>query len=210
MNARRSRGRVGGWRWVVAAGLALLAGCGTAARPSLSGRVPSRAKLVGDVALPEVRATGADSTFHFRAAPGHLLVVYFGYTTCPDVCPTTLADLHHALEKLGPEASRVGLAFVTVDRQRDTPEQLVPYVTTFVAGGHALRPASDAQLASAEHAFGASSTITRGADGSEEVSHSAVGYLVDERGVVVDEWDFGTSSDAMAHDLRALIGPAKG
>jgi protein SCO1/2 len=193
-------------RLVRIACLCLLTGCGrSAGHAPPSARVPSTAARVGAIALPEVRENGVVAPFRFQAPPGHLLVVYFGYTTCPDVCPTTLSDLHHALALLGSDAARVELAFVTVDPARDTAEVLAPYVRAFVTGGHALRPDSDAQLASAERAFGASSSVTKDAEGVIEVSHSATGYLVDEQGRIVGQWPFGIAPERMASGLRTLL-----
>jgi protein SCO1/2 len=106
---------------------------------------------------------------------------------------------------LGEEARRVEVAFVTVDRERDTPAQLAPYLDAFVAGGHALRPASDAQLASAEQAFGASSSISRTPGGDVEVSHTGTMYVVDASGRIAVEWPFGSTPKAMARDLGALL-----
>lgn len=187
-------------------GLFVLAGCGRGAgHAPPSERVPATAAGVGAIALPEVRTEGGSVPFRFRAPPGHLLVVYFGYTTCPDVCPTTLSDLHRGLALLGSDAARVELAFVTVDPARDTAQVLAPYVTAFVSGGHALRPESEAQLASAERAFGASSSVTKNAEGVIEVSHSAAGYLVDEQGRIVGQWPFGIPPERMASDLRTLL-----
>ena len=175
----------------------------------LKGTVPRDKPPVGSVALPEVHAGRPDLTFHFQAAPGHILFVYFGYTTCPDVCPTTLSDLHHALRSLGDAARRVDVSFVTVDPQRDVPGVLEPYLAAFVRDAHPLRPRTQDQLVAAERAFGASSTVTRNADGVVEVSHSATSYLVDERGRIVDTWGFGTTPAAMTADLRILLKLAK-
>src|SRR5690349_2788985 len=117
--------------------LCVIAGCARrAAQAPLKGDVPAAAANVGTITLPEVHAEGADSPFRLVPAAGHVLVVYFGYTTCPDVCPTTLSDLHRALATMGDAAHRVDVAFVTVDRERDTPAQLAPYLAAFVAGGH--------------------------------------------------------------------------
>ena len=197
-------------RLVCIACLSLLAGCGRSSGHAPPGaRASAPVARVGEIALPEVRTEGGASPFRFQAPPGHLLVVYFGYTTCPDVCPTTLSDLHHALALLGSDAARVELAFVTVDPARDTAQVLAPYVTAFVSGGHALRPGSEAQLASAERAFGASSSVTKNADGVIEVSHSAEGYLVDEQGRIVGQWPFGTLPERMASDLRTLLPTAR-
>jgi protein SCO1/2 len=196
------------WRAAIVA-LALagwLAGCARdAGHAPLSGQVPANATSVGAIALPEVHANSPDTQFRFQPPAGHVLLVYFGYTTCPDVCPMTLTEVHRALAKLGDDAHRVELAFVTVDPVRDTPGQLAPYVATFVADGHALRPASHQQLAEAERAFGATSSVTQDSSGNVEVSHSGTGYVVDPRGRIAVEWPFGTSVDAMLHDLRALL-----
>jgi protein SCO1 len=190
-------------------GLWLGTSCSRAAKDApLSGHTLANSAPVGALALPEVHADGSSTPFPFRAQSGHVLVVYFGYTTCPDVCPTTLGDLHLALAKLGADAQRVDVAFVTVDRDRDTPDRLVPYITTFVTGGHALRPASETELATAENAFGAMSSITHTPAGEIEVSHSGTVYLVDQNGKIVDEWSFGSTPELMAHDLRILVARA--
>ncbi len=176
---------------------------------TLSGFVPRDRAPVGGLVLPEVHAGRADAPFHFRAAPGHVLFVYFGYTTCPDVCPTTLSDLRRALRGLGADAGRVDVAFVTVDLERDEPRLLEAYLASFVRDGHPLRARTPQQLATAEQAFGASSLVNRNSAGAIEVSHTATSYLVDGRGRIVDEWTFGTSSAVMTADLRVLLGRAK-
>lgn len=195
---------------VVLLSLAWIAGCGRgAAHAPLGGRLPANTAPVGELALPEARADRMGVPFRFRPAPGHVLVVYFGYTTCPDVCPTTLGDLHRALARLGGDSQRVDVAFVTVDPDRDTPDVLAPYLAGFVADGHPLRPASQSQLAEAERAFGATSSVTRNPDGEVEVSHSGTMYVVDDRGRIADEWPFGSTADLMANDLRILLGAAR-
>lgn len=173
----------------------------------LNGNIPKDKPPVGTLALLESHPGRSDRQFHFKAAPGHDLFVYFGYTSCPDVCPTTLSDLRHALRELGDAASRVDVAFVTVDPERDVPPVLESYVTSFVRGAHALRPRTQQELATVEHAFGASSSVTRRPDGTVDVRHSAVAYIIDDHGRIVDEWPFGTSSAAMAADLRVLLRP---
>jgi cytochrome oxidase Cu insertion factor (SCO1/SenC/PrrC family) len=191
-----------------ALGALSLGGCGPPG-PRLKGRRPPAPMHVGGVSLPEVRPGRAPRPFAFRARPGHVLVAYFGFASCPDVCPTTLADLRAALERLGPEASRVGVAFVTVDMARDTAGVLVPYLASFVRRGHALRPGSQADLGRAERAFGATSSVTRGPGGEIQVSHTPLTYVVDARGDLVLQWDFGTSPEDMAHDLRALLAASR-
>ena len=193
----------------VIASFVLLAGCsGGGGNVALKGRVPSLPPYVGDVTLPEVHPGAPDVPFALRAEPGHLLYVYFGYTNCPDICPTTLADLRHALKQLGPDGSRVQVAFVTVDTYRDTAEVLVPYLESFTAGAHALYPRTQEQLGRAEASLGATSSASRKADGTYEVSHTGLGTIVDDQGRMRVQWDFGVAPKDIVHDLRILLAPA--
>jgi protein SCO1/2 len=183
-----------------------LTGCeGPSEALRLRGHVPARSTRVDAVTLPEARLGRPDTTFAFRARPGALLFVFFGFVSCPDICPTTLSDLRRALGMLGEDARRVDVAFVTVDLVRDSTEVLVPYLASYVAGGHALRPRTQEQLGRAQAAFGATSSVGRGRDGSVQVAHTALGYVVDEHGEVRVQWDFGTLPRDMAGDLRALL-----
>ena len=118
------------------------AGCG--GDRELVGLTRDPAPQVDAVTLPDVSRDGAP--FELRAEPGGLLVVYFGYTNCPDICPTTMADLARALDDLGDDADRVDVAMVTVDPDRDT-DVLADYVDDFVAGGHALATADERRAA---------------------------------------------------------------
>ncbi|MCU0269327.1 MAG: SCO family protein [Acidimicrobiales bacterium] len=159
---------------------------------------------VGEVTIPEV-TEGSEGTFDFVAEPGELLVNYFGYTACPDICPTSLADLRDALEAVGDDADKVSLSFVTVDPERDTAEQLNGFLPFFVENYHALRTDDPAELEAVENAFLASSTITPTEDGEYEVSHTAFFYVIDANGDVIVEWPFGTTAEAMASDLEILL-----
>lgn len=191
----------------------LAGGC---AHEDLRGVVRDDPLEVGAIALPDVtpaalRAGGVldgDGRLMMRAAEGRLLLVSFGFLNCPDVCPTTLADLRAALRRLpAAEADRVDVAFVTVDPDRDGPAELAAYLPAFLPRFHALR-AESAALRPALDAFLASAEVTSGADGEVEVAHTAVLYAVDAAGRVVVEWPFGTSATALADDLRILLGRA--
>lgn len=167
---------------------------------------------VGDVTLPDV--TDANPAFAMAAQPGGLLLVYFGYTSCPDICPTTMSDISTALERLAPSlASRVDVAMVTVDPERDTAEVLDGYLAHFFddATRHALRTEDPAQLEAAKQAFGVRSEIEvhRPGDDDYEVAHTAVTYAVDGAGRVVVEWPFGTTADAIRSDLETLLEEAR-
>ena len=188
---------------VLATGLG--AGCGRSGHGVLTGHVPRDLAPVGAVSVPEVFAGRPEQPFVLHAEAGKLLIVYFGYASCPDVCPTTMADLRSALTRLGDDAHRIELAFVTVDAARDTAAVLAPYVASFVPGAHALRPPDQPTLAAAERAFGARSSIEHDLQGRTEVSHTPLCYVVDAGGRVVLEWDFGTAAPKMAEDLRILL-----
>ncbi|MBM3682968.1 MAG: SCO family protein [Actinobacteria bacterium] len=138
-------------------------------------------------------------------ADGRLSVVYFGYTFCPDVCPTTLADLRVAIDDLGEDGARVDLIMVTVDPERDTLDVLERFVAFFDPDGVAIRPADDAELTRLQGLFLASSQIEKRADGTVVVAHTATTYVVDATGRVRVEWPFGVPSQDMAHDLEVLL-----
>jgi protein SCO1/2 len=190
---------------LVTVAILAIAACGSAASPAqpLSGLVLSPPPQVGGVSLPDASVPG--KVFTFKAQPGHLLVAYFGYTSCPDVCPTTLNELKHALAKLGTNAARVDVAMTTIDPARDTGAALTGYVQGFIPGAHALRTGDDTALRAAADAFGAGYTVTTNAKGEEEVSHSGQMYVVDSNGTVVLEWLFGIKAAAIATDLSILM-----
>jgi protein SCO1/2 len=158
---------------------------------------------VGDLALPDESAAGAP--FPLRAPEGGLLLLYFGYTSCPDVCPTTLADIRTALQDLGGDADRVDLAMATVDPRRDTPEVLSGYVRSFVPGAHALRTEDDLVLSEAAALLGAAYEVTGGDDGGVDVVHTAHVYVLDDTGELLITWPFGTEPEDMTSDLRILL-----
>lgn len=194
------------------AGLAF-AGCGggsdaatsTTESRTIEGIVRPDPLEVGDLSLPEVAKDGTETPFAFRADDGKLLFVTFGYTNCPDVCPTTLYDIKRARKELGTDGKDVQVAFASVDPDRDTPEIMSDYVRSFAADGHPLRTEDLEALASVQDRFGVTSSVVKNADGTTDVSHTARSFVVDDRGQVVVEWPFGTGPDAMASDLRLLF-----
>ena len=160
---------------------------------------------VDAVALPDVANGG--QPFEFRAAPDGLLVVYFGYTNCPDICPTTMSDLRAALGELGDQAERVDVAMVTVDPERDT-DVLADYVRGFVPDGHAIATDDQAALQSVAEPFGVSYEVFTSPAGEVEVGHSSNLFVVDDTGTLVLTWSFGTTSDELAGDLEQLLDDA--
>ena len=160
---------------------------------------------VGSVSLPQVAPDGKETPFAFKADSGKLLFVAFGYTNCPDVCPTTLYDIKKARKKLGAQGDDVQVAFATVDPERDTPEVINQYLGSFATDGHPLRTTDPKALTTAQDAFGITSQVVKNDDGSTDVSHTARSFVVDDQGDVVVEWAFGVGADAMAHDLKLLL-----
>lgn len=179
-----------------------VASCGGGSA-ELTGFVRTPLPVVADVALPEATAGGAP--FAMRAPEGELLLVYFGFTSCPDVCPTTLADVRTALQQLGDDAERVELAMATVDPQRDTDEIVSRYVQSFVPAAHALRTEDEAALRETTDAFGAYYEVNQAEDGTVDVVHTAHLYAVDDEGRLRVTWQFGTEPEALAADMRVLL-----
>lgn len=192
----------------VGVGLVLLAlaVCACAATPQLAGAVRNPPLQVGDVRLPDVAAGGEPVTLTARS--GELTLVYFGYTSCPDICPTTLSDISVALAGLPDElASRVTVALVTVDPARDTDARLAEYLGFFFDRAMALRTTDAGVLNAAAAAFGVRYEVEEHAAGDLEydVAHTAITYVVADTGAVLVEWPFGFEADAMTSDLRILL-----
>jgi len=105
--------------------------CG-ADQASMIGLVRDQPLDVSSIALPDETPGATEPMFIMKAQPNELLMVYFGYTMCPDLCPTTLADFRSALSRIDGAADRIDLAFITVDPERDTADRLAPYLASFV------------------------------------------------------------------------------
>ncbi len=177
--------------------------CGSDAPRELAGYRREPAPAVGELALPDLSASGEE--FDFRADQGHLLVVYFGYTNCPDFCPTTLSDLKLATKRMKDEdAARIDVAMVTVDPGRDIPI-LPEYIASFFDDGHALGTDNDQRLAQVAAPFGVSYNVDEAADGSVEVSHTTSLYVVDDTGHLALTWQFGVPIDDLSSDLTQLL-----
>ena len=192
---------------VVALLMLLTTACGDdddAASGTLAGYVREPTPVVSDLSLPD--ATNGGEPLVFRAEDGELLLVYFGYTSCPDVCPTTLSDVRTALADLGEkDAATIDLAMATVDPDRDVDEVIGGYVQSFVPGAHGLRTTDDTELRAAADAFGVEYGVETNDEGEVEVVHSGSLYVVDDQGQLVLTWPFGTPVDDLVNDLRILM-----
>ena len=213
------RPRRAGAAGVLVAALAALAACGgdgAAATgtpaPDAPAEDPSGLRLSGLVRspTPQIRldpVTDIDGApFSFQAEPGALQLLYFGYLSCPDVCPTTFADLRVALAGLDDEAAAVDVAMITVDPERDNAENLRSYLDHFVEGGRGIRIDDPTLLRSVADTFGATYAVET-VDGVVEVSHSAFVYVLDDAGRLLVQWPFGTPAEDMTRDLQALSAP---
>jgi protein SCO1 len=141
-------------------------------------------------------------------ADGELTLAYFGYLSCPDVCPMTMADLRRARQLLGEELSaRTTVAFVTVDPERDDPERLNTYLSLFFDDRVlALTATDDEALAAAAAQLGVRFALEEpDEDGAYEVLHSAITYVIDDRGLVVRELPFGIPAEDVARVIEATL-----
>lgn len=197
---RRPRRRLG---VLLAVTALVVAACGGDDEASeLTGIIRSPAPITSGVSLPSLSEPGQD--VEFQADPGELKAIYFGFTNCPDVCPTTMADLTVALRKMGDTAEKVDVVMVTVDPNRDL-DLLDRYVTSFVPDAVAAGTPDEELLRAAAEPFGANWEVRTLDDGSIEVDHSPFLYAVDDAGELVVTWQFGASSDDMSNDMTALL-----
>lgn len=141
---------------------------------------------------------------------GHVVLLYFGYTFCPDVCPTTLLNLSTILGELGEDADKVRVLFVTVDPERDTRDILADYVSNFAPQVVGLRGTAD-QIAALARRYRVVYSVDPGGDGDPyEVSHSsaifAFGPSGEARLLISSLGTVQSETDATIADLRRLIG----
>lgn len=184
------------------AAMLLVAACGGGEDATLTGYQREPAPDVGEITLPDV-ATGDEVAL--QADEGELLAIYFGYTHCPDFCPTTMSDLRLALRRMDEDdAARVDVAMVTVDPDRDL-EILPEYVGGFFEDGIALGTTDASALATAAAPFGVTYDVTTNDEGEIEVAHSTALYVVDDQGKLVLTWQFGVEIDELKQDLEILL-----
>jgi protein SCO1/2 len=185
-----------------------LAACDRAALPGAAGGRPSfkaiditGAEYAQGLELPDPdgrRRTLAE----FK---GRVVVVFFGFTHCPDVCPTTLVELASVKKQLGADGERVQGVFVTVDPERDTPELLKAYVQNFDSSFVALRgtPEETRAVAKAFKVF--YNKVPGKTEGSYTVDHTAGSYVFDTQGRIRLFTRHGSGAEALVHDLRILL-----
>src|SRR3954469_3321004 len=135
---------------------------------------------------------------------GKVVVVFFGYTHCPDACPTTMSELATVAKELGPDASRMQVLFVTVDPERDTPDVLKQYVPSFNPSFLGLYGTPDETTRVAKE-FKVYVARQQQPGGSYSVDHSAGTFVFDKQGKLRLFGQYGAGAKPMLHDVRVLL-----
>ena len=192
-------------RRLLLAATLVLAGCDRLAAPAAGPQFHATditgAGFGRSLALPD--QTGRMRTLDdFK---GKVTVIFFGYTQCPDVCPTTMAELAQVKRALGKDGERVQGVFVTIDPERDTPEVLRNYVASFDPGFVALRGTPEQTAAAAKEFKVFYAKVPGKSPGSYTMDHTAASYVLDPAGRVRLFVRYGSGSTALAADLKALL-----
>ena len=179
----------------------VLAAC-AAESPSFRGTVLDPPQPVQDFVLTDHNG----QPFRLGDQHGNVVLLFFGYTFCPDVCPTTLGAWKRVHEALGTDAQGVRFVFITVDPDRDTPERLKQHVEIFDSGFIGLTGTPE-ELQPVYQAFGVyfeKDTETDSAAGYL-VSHTASAFVVDPNGMWRLKHGFGTPVEDIVHDIKQLL-----
>ena len=151
----------------------------------------------------QMTRAGDDSPVSAATYRGKVVLLYFGYTHCPDICPTTLANLSDALKRLGPRASDVRVLFVTVDPDRDMSKVLGEYVTAFAPEIDGLRGSDDA-LASLARRYRVAYSVMK-EKGAYNVMHSEAVFFFDRHGCARLVTTSTENTSDIAYDVRHLL-----
>jgi protein SCO1/2 len=193
---------MGRFSGLVVAVLALWGLAACTSSPSFRGTVLDPPKPVQDFTLTDQNG----GNFRLGDQQGNVVLLFFGYTFCPDVCPTTLGTWKRVHETLGAEAQDVRFVFVTVDPERDTPERLKQHLEAFGSDFIGLT-GSPEELQPVYQAFGVyfeKDVETESAAGYL-VNHTASAFVVDPEGRWRLKHSFGTSVEDIVHDIKQLL-----
>ena len=169
-------------------------------RPDTAAMGPSAAAIGGPFRLVDQNGTTVTDG-DLRGKP---YLVFFGFTHCPDVCPTTLMEMSEVLDKLGPDASRVAALFITVDPERDTPAELKDYLSSFNPRVKGLTgdPAAVGQVAKSYRVYMKKVPLE---NGDYTMDHTALVYLMDKNGKFVAPFNLKRPPESAAADLRRYL-----
>ena len=146
------------------------------------------------------------STVTEQTYRGKWLLVYFGYTFCPNTCPTTLLEITAALERLGPDAAKLQPIFITVDPKRDTPDVMAKYTQSFDSRIVGLSGTPE-QIAAVAQEYGVYYVAHKSGDSANDytMDHSTYLYVMDPQGQFMQAFDADTSANRIADDLPRLV-----
>jgi protein SCO1 len=155
-------------------------------------------------AAPDFSLQGSDGAeLKLSRYRGKVVILAFGFTSCPDVCPTTLATLAGTRKKLGAQANQLQVVYITVDAETDNPERMRKYLgsfdPTFVGGTGTAE-----QLAAVRQDYGIAAT-RKTVGTNYTFSHSSYTYLIDRKGSLRALMPYGQSSDDYVHDVKILL-----
>jgi protein SCO1/2 len=188
---------------LVAFALACLSACGSKSKLDFQATDVTDAPMGGDFRLTD--HTGqSKSLADYR---GKIVVVFFGYTHCPDACPTTMAELAGAMKQLGDKANRVQVVFVSVDPERDTKELLAQYVPAFDSRFVGMTGTPE-QVRAVADKFKVVYQKVPSASGDNKnytVDHSAGSYIFDKTGKLRLFVNYGAGASVFAHDIGLLL-----
>ena len=182
------------------AGLVIFLGVFLFASGQLSGSRPGASAIGGPFQL--IDQDGKSITDQdFKGRP---FLVFFGYTHCPDICPTTLFEVAEVLRALGPDAGRAIALFITVDPERDTPAAIKDYLSSF---GPLMRGATGdaAAIAAVEKAYRVYAQKVPANNGDYSIDHTALVYLMDKQGRFVAPFSLKRPPADAAADLRKYL-----
>lgn len=190
---------------MLALAVGLLGGCDRlssgAQKPSFKAIDITGAEYARELSLPD-----ADGKLRTLADfKGKVTLIFFGFTQCPDVCPTTLSELAAVKRELGKDGDRLQGVFVSVDPQRDTPEILKAYMASFDPSFIALRGTPEQTQAAARNFKVFYAQVPGKTEGSYTVDHTAGTYVFDAQGKVRLFVRYGSGAEALTHDLKLLL-----
>lgn len=170
----------------------------------VTGRMPVTAPAASAVGGPFRLVDQDGNTITDQTMKGRPFLVFFGFTHCPDICPTTLFEVSEVLDRLGPDAERTGALFVSVDPGRDTPAKLKDYLSSFHPR---LRAATgdEASIAAIQKSYRVYSKKIPLKDGDYTMDHTALVYLMDKEGRFVAPFNLKRTPEAAAADLRKYL-----
>jgi protein SCO1 len=182
----------------------LLLAASTAVFAAIAGAIIAHAQAVGSIGGSFELTDHNGKPFSSTALAGQPYAIFFGFTHCPDVCPTTLLEMSNNLQSLGPDGDRLKVVFVTVDPERDTPAHLRDYLSSFDPRIVGLT-GSEPQIAAAAKGWNAFYNKIPEDDGAYTIAHSAYVYLMSRDNRLVGTLGFQESEAEQLAKLRKLL-----